>query len=527
MKLIKIDVKCSGEVKRTENISESGFSLTLSAEKKAEIISASATFAFTFGEKDRLFLNGYQSWTLSREFSPSDRDNTMRYCPKFLDKKFGFSMYGDGHFYKHSYKRGVFHGYSYAYIRRGEEFFLLGSLAESTGYTRIIFDSARGVIRLEKDCEKRRFKGEYTVFNMAFLRGTEDKVFDEWFNLLGVKPLTTKKRTGYTSWYNYYQNISEGIILNDLKAMRSLSKKPDVFQIDDGFETKVGDWLSVDEKKFSGGLKPVAEAIKNEGLTAGLWLAPFVCERESALYSAHPDWLLKGSDGKPVFTGVNWSGMYALDFYNTEVRAYIKSCIEHYKNLGFTLFKLDFLYAACVLPRRDKTRAEIMYEAMDFLRETCGESAILGCGVPLLPAFGKVEYCRIGMDMSLSWDDKAFMRLFHSERPSTKHTMLNTIYRRQLSGRAFLNDPDVFLLRDYNVSLSGEQKLALGTVNGLFGGVLFVSDDFSRYSAEQKKLYEEILALAGAENITAEETNGLMKISYTLLSERRSLTYKI
>ncbi|EKC48560.1 hypothetical protein OBE_15116, partial [human gut metagenome] len=39
-----------------------------------------------------------------------------------------------------------------------------------------------------------------------------------------------------------------------------------------------------------------------------------------------------------------------------------------------------------------------MCEAMDFLRECVGEKMILGCGVPLMPAFGKVDYCRIGAD---------------------------------------------------------------------------------------------------------------------------------
>lgn len=527
MKPTKVDVKCSSPVKKEEVYTDGGYTLKISAEKETEIISASATFPFEFKKDDRLFLNGYQSWTLSREINISYKDKIMEHCPRFLDKKFGFSMYGDGHFYRRSYKRGINHGYSYAYVRRGKEYIFFGSLAEKTGFTRIIFNTNENTVTVEKDCNGRVFNGEYTLFDIAVLSGTEDEVFDKWFDLLGVKSLTTNRQTGYTSWYNYYQNISENIILNDLNAMRSLGFKPDVFQIDDGFETKVGDWFKVDNDKFPHGLEPIAEKINEDGFTAGLWLAPFVCEKNSELYSSHPDWLLKGADGNPVYTGCNWSGMYALDFYNSDVRVYVKNCIEHYKNMGFRLFKLDFLYAACVLPRKDKTRAEIMYEAMDFLREVCGTCAILGCGVPLLPAFGKVEYCRIGMDMSLSWDDKAYMRLFHAERASTKRTILNTVYRRQLSSRAFLNDPDVFLLRDYNVSLTKEQKTALATVNGLFGGVLFVSDDFSRYSAEQKGLYNKVLFLDKAADISVDEKDGAMRIAYTLSGKSHSLEFKI
>lgn len=527
MKPIRVDVSCSDPVKVKETFGDGGYVLKITAEKETEIINASATFEFCFKPDDALFLNGYQSWTLSREIGVDYKDKIMRHCPRFLDKKFGFSMYGDGHFYKKQYRKGINHGYSYAYVRRGEEYTLFGSLAENTGFTRIIFNTDENTVTLEKDCKGRVFNGEYTVFDVAVLKGKEDEVFGEWFKRLNVAPLTKEKRTGYTSWYNYYQDISEDIILNDLNAMRSLKVKPDVFQIDDGFETKVGDWLDVDKNKFPHGLKPIAEKINGESLTAGLWLAPFVCEKTSKLFTSHSDWLLRDGDGNPVYTGSNWSGMYALDFYNPDVRGYVKKCIEQYKNMGFKLFKLDFLYAACALPRKDKTRAEIMYEAMDFLREVCGSCAILGCGVPLLPAFGKVEYCRIGMDMSLSWDDKAYMRLFHAERPSTKHTLLNTVYRRQLSERAFLNDPDVFLLRDYNVSLSDEQKTALATVNGLFGGVLFVSDDFSRYSAKQKKLYYNVLSLAEATDIVVTEKGGRMRIDYTLSGKRDSIEFKI
>ena len=144
-------------------------------------------------------------------------------------------------------------------------------------------------------------------------------------------------------------------------------------------------------------------------------------------------------------------------------------------------------------PRPDKTRGEIMDESMAFLREVCGTAHILGCGVPLAPAFGRVEYCRIGPDVSLDYDDKPYMRLFHAERVSTRHTMRNTLFRRQLSGRAFLNDPDVFILRNENTALTREQKITLGTVNALCGGLLFASDEFARYDEDKRALYRAFL----------------------------------
>ena len=65
------------------------------------------------------------------------------------------------------------------------------------------------------------------------------------------------------------------------------------------------------------------------------------------------------------------------------------------------------------------------------------------------------------------------------------------MFRRHLDGRAFLNDPDVFLLRKYNNTLTEEQKKCLAEINALMGSVLFTSDNFFDYeSAEIKELYK-------------------------------------
>lgn len=503
MKPLPLTVRAQGACLRQEKVEENRYTLTLLPEK--EDVTLEAVFArlpFSFEKEDALFLNGYQSWTYSPERGIREYDKSLKHCPAKLEKQYGFSRYGDGWFYPPRYRRGLLHGYTYAYVRRGEEYLFFGSLAEATGFTRIVFDTKANEIRFEKDCEGRVLTEAWRALDLFFATGTEDEVFDAWFAALGISPLPAPAATGYTSWYNCYQNISAARIESDLAGMETLPVKPDVFQVDDGYEPFVGDWLSADPAKFPDGTAPIAARIAAAGYRPGIWLAPFLCETKSALYEEHPDWLLRGEDGAPVYCGSNWSGAWALDFYNEEVRDYLRRVFGKYRAEGFTLFKLDFLYAACMLPRPDKTRGEIMDEAMAFLREVCGEAAILGCGVPLAPAFGRVEYCRIGPDVSLDYDDKPYMRLFHAERVSTRHTMRNSLFRRQLNGRAFLNDPDVFILRDENTALTREQKIALGTVNALCGGLLFASDEFARYDEDKREIYRSLLALRGG-RITA------------------------
>ncbi|MBR0144727.1 MAG: alpha-galactosidase [Clostridia bacterium] len=511
MELLHNTVKASGPVASEERLENGRYTLLLRNDgpEPVELEELSALFSVDCKQAEAFFLNGYQSWTYSPERSRKQFDTAMRHVPRALDRKFGLSQYGDGYFaepvYRKELRQGYKKGYSYAYLRSGAKFSLFASLAEDTGFTRIVIKPEEDRILFEKDCRRRVLQpGEsYTGLDLLFPEGDENAVFDAWFAAMGVKALPAAPKIGYTSWYNCYQNISEAQILRDLEGLKSLPVKPDIFQIDDGFEPFVGDWLAVDQLKFPNGLEPIVQKIRDEGYQAGIWLAPFVAEKNSALYLDHPDWF-QYKDGARIYCGSNWSGHFALDPCNPEVRDYIRRSVEHYKAMGITLFKLDFLYAACMSPRPDKTRGEIMAESMDFLREVCGDCQILGCGVPLASAFGRVEYCRVGPDMSLDFDDKPFMRLLHNERPSTLHTQRNTLYRRQLDGRAFRSDPDVFLLREENTTLSEEQKHTLAIVNALFGSVLFGSDDFGRYDEKKRRLFAALCELQGAKVLSVE-----------------------
>lgn len=131
-----------------------------------------------------------------------------------------------------------------------------------------------------------------------------------------------------------------------------------------------------------------------------------------------------------------------------------------------------------------------MHDAMQLLRRLCGDKIILGCGVPLAQSYGMVDYCRIGSDISLNWELKSGKAVGLRERISTNNALLDTINRRALNGRVFLNDPDVFILRDKKTGLSKKQKFTLLVTNLLFGGLVFTSDDITEYDAETLQLYK-------------------------------------
>lgn len=475
---------------------ESGVKLTLIPSRPITLISASLEFWHEYEKNEKFFVNGYQSWTTSGEMSAEDiyRGTTPLAGVTKYTKDMAITS-GDYAFTRYEPRPGFFHSFTYTYLRRGDEFELFGSLSERNGYTVFYSDMEKHIFSVEKDVEGLTISEPYEMFDIVRFVGGYDEVFDKYFAAMS---LPAKKRvdrlTGYTSWYNYFQKIDENIILRDLKGLSRARESVNIFQIDDGYEPFVGDWLDYNGKDFPNGMKTIADAVHREGYLAGIWLAPFNVQRgKSRILKEHPDWLIRNPDGKPQLGCVAWGGAYTLDIYNPEVREHLKNVFDTVLNdWGYDMVKLDFLYSQCRTPRNNKTRGTIMCEAMDFLRECVGDKLILGCGVPLGPAFGVVDACRISCDVDLSYGGKFYNSMsINNELPSAQNAINNSMFRRHLNGRAFSNDPDVFFLRDHNLTFTWEQKLLLAKINNLFGRVLFVSDDAGEYSEAELEVLKE------------------------------------
>ncbi|MTI70068.1 MAG: alpha-galactosidase [Firmicutes bacterium] len=491
-------------------------SLSIVPNEEIEIIELFATMDYTFKSNEKIFVNGYQSWTDSKEFFIDEKIKGISKLAKPIIKKYKLNKYGDYTFKKYSNKSGEFHGYTYSYIRNNDNFNLIGSLTEKSGYTIIEEYTKKNKIIIRKDCKNLYISKEYIPYELVWINGTENQVFDKYFDLMNIKKPTNNKLSGWTSWYNYYENINEDIILKNLENFKSFNKNIDIFQIDDGYQTAVGDWLLVDKNKFPKGMKYIRDKIKSKGYKAGIWLAPFVCEKDSIIFKEKKHWLLRDKKNQLVCAGSNWSNFYALDIYNPEVRDYLKKVFEVIlETWGFDMVKLDFLYAAALISRKYKPRGQVMTEGMEFLRDCVKDKLILGCGVPLGPSFGLVDYCRIGCDVGLDWDDKFYMKLLHRERVSTLNAIRNTIERRHLNKRAFINDPDVFLLRDENLSLTDIQKETLMFVNKLFGGLIFTSDNIKEYDDKKHRLFDNMMNLRKRKILKVESNkNNLIKVLY-------------
>ena len=120
---------------------------------------------------------------------------------------------------------------------------------------------------------------------------------------------------------------------------------------------------------------------------------------------------------------------------------------------------------------------------------------------------------RIGSDMSLSWPHTFLRKLMHREDVSTPNAVRNAAYRRCFNGRAFLCDPDVFLLRKTNIGFTPEQQKTLSKFIKLFGSVLFISDNIADYDDEQLKTFRDVLT-DDAKVLAVNEVNDTMFVDY-------------
>jgi alpha-galactosidase len=504
------------------------FNLELNTSKELIINDIQLICTHVFNKDDRIFVNGYQSWSESKEFGINDK---IKGFNRFLNPIFDFykiKNFGDACFFKYPCKRGQLHGYTYTYIRQKNNFKLMGSLDETCGFTIFIHKTGNHKLIIKKDISDIKIDKKYKAFDLLFAEGFEKDVFEEYFKNLNSAKIKSFIATGWTSWYYHYKNISEKIILDNLKSFKDNKIPIDFFQIDDGYQKAIGDWLDIKDT-FPNGMGYVADKIRKSGLKPGIWIAPFICQERSNMFKDHNDWIVKDDKGNPFKLGYSkgyWNdNFYPMNFYNRDFQDYINDVFKTITNIWkYDLIKIDFLYALGFCRNNKKPKALIIQEAMEFLRKILDKKLILGCGVTLANAFGLVDYCRIGSDVALTWENDLYKMIHYRERVSTVNSLNSTIFRRHLNGRVFNNDPDVYILRDENNSLTIDQRYTMFLINQIFGNLLFTSDNINNYNERTLTLYKSQFPVKGKEIVSVDKNKCDV---FDIVFKIGSLTYRV
>jgi alpha-galactosidase len=331
-------------------------------------------------------------------------------------------------------------------------------------------------------------------------------------DLVPEKNSDLKSPSGWCTWYqfmseDYIGRLTAADIQDNLRSLRDLKEQIplEIVQIDDGFETQIGDWLSFNQG-FTDGLAPLAKEILNEGFMPGLWLAPFIMHPRSKMANRYPSWILRNRFGRPVNAGFLWKSFtQALDLTHPDAQEYVREVIHSAaREWGFSYLKLDFLYAAA-LPGRfsdaTQTRAQVLRAGLELVRAEAGEDTfLLGCGCPLGPAIGLVDGMRIGADTARRWNPyfKGIGSFLKKEAsfPSAFNAVHNALTRSDLHGRWWINDPDCLLLRP-ETKLTETEVETIASVIALTGGSLIISDHVPELPPERLNILKILLPLIG------------------------------
>lgn len=382
--------------------------------------------------QSRIYCNGFLTSSESRLYNFDEIPDHLNAIAKpFLGNS------GDYHFNFIPRKKGVLHSWSYGYIQNNnsKEMDFIGSLNENTGFTCLLYNADNQTVTIKKDVENLQLTHSYPAIDVVLMKGTPPSyipsgVFDTYFNLQNIQ---RPQNAPLANWLNSNKNatiISENSVVEDLKLIEENITKIEYYTINKGWSKHIGDWVSI-KNTFPNGIAKMAQLIHNQGLKANLCLSPFVVEAESQIFKTKPDWILK-SNGKPLKVDfspstLGWSQpyLYALDFYNKDVQEYLTGVFHSILDKwSYDMVQLDLLYAVCVLPRPNKTRGQIMHDAMTFLRQIVGNKIIISGDVPIGSAFGLVDYCRVGSD-KYSLRENQFLKFLKYRERDSEISLLN------------------------------------------------------------------------------------------------------
>ncbi|MEY2452073.1 MAG: alpha-galactosidase [Acidimicrobiaceae bacterium] len=308
-------------------------------------------------------------------------------------------------------------------------------------------------------------------------------------------------QVGWCSWYHYFDRVTE----HDIRAnLAHAADWPfDVFQIDDGFQSEIGDWLTTNDK-FPSNIDRLADTIASEGHLPGIWIAPFLAAPNSVVAQQHPDWFATHASGRRLIGSFNdhWGGaVHVLDTTNPEVLSHLEATARALVDAGFTYLKLDFTYApglAGSYVDPSITPDERVRAGFDAIRRGAGEDTfLLGCGAPLGAAIGLVDGMRIGPDVAPWWelpDDHPFPPGYKATSPATANALRATEARQFMHRHLWLNDPDCVMLRTTHTDLTPDEVRRWALAVGDSGGMVLVSDDLSLLDDDARALLDDVIA---------------------------------
>jgi alpha-galactosidase len=306
--------------------------------------------------------------------------------------------------------------------------------------------------------------------------------------------------TGWCSWYCFGPRVTAQQVLDNLDAIAGRYPTLRYVQIDDGYQSAMGDWL-VTGTAFGGNVRTVLDQIRRRGFEPAIWVAPFIAEAESAVFKEHADWFVTDTDGVPLrsdrvtFGGWRRGPWYVLDGTHPAVQNHFAQLFKTMREeWGCTYFKLDANFWGAihggVFHDRRATRVEAYRRGMQAIVRGAGEAFLLGCNHPIWPSLGLVHGSRSSNDIKRSWD-----RVMTTARQNLSRNWQN--------GRLWWNDPDAVVLSG---ELTDAECRFHATAMCASGGMVLSGDDLTALPPARAAMLRQLLPPSGVAAVFDDET---------------------
>ncbi|MCX6327357.1 MAG: alpha-galactosidase [Bacteroidia bacterium] len=417
-------------------------------------------------------------------------------------------------------------------IRHNENSFSqIGVLTWNTFLPYIHYNIRKGIVITANGESKPINPGETIEFEKLVLSESDswqDLMFNYGKEIAKEHKIEPKKPIyfkGWSSWDYYGRVYNTKDIIENIDQLITDGFDANIIQIDGGWWTARGDYLSV-RKNLQGGMKAIADYAKLKGYRAGIHLDGFRGDKNSDLYRAHPDWFLKDQDGEVICQTIDKGDAFMqyiyFDYSNPDVCEYMKNVLKTIrKDWGYSYFKIDFMrygllesilaehgnnYGLGKKPvtkvisfNNSMTSIERTRAGLKAMREGMGDAFFLGCSAIFGPTFGIVDGLRTGADICSTFD--------YYEACSLQNA--GNFYLNQ---NVVQNDADYLVVRNKDDEESerawGENKFGGNTTLNeakmwsdyiaLYGGPKINSDNLLTLRDGRKKLIENAFSIKTA-----------------------------
>jgi len=314
--------------------------------------------------------------------------------------------------------------------------------------------------------------------------------------ILYKAPVTTQNPIGWWSWTAFYYGISQNTVLTNAAWMaqnlESIGYR--YFQVDEGYQYARGEYATPDGKLFPNGVGNTAHTAENQGITFGLWVAPFEVSDRSSVYEHHKDWLVHNLAGEPIHIGrvhgPNSDELFALDTTNPGAQDYLRYTYSTLvKDWGTRFIKMDFMDTSAiegVYYRPNSTALEALRIGLEVIRSTVGNDVVLDKdGSFMLTPVGIVNAGRIGQDTGHTFG-------------STHDAAAGIAARYYMNRNFYVSDPDAFTVSKQvipdrvwhgnKVPLTLDEAEASIALSAISGGMFEIGDDLPTLGTSPERL---------------------------------------